>query len=136
MNDKPFESMNMVPFIDIMLVLLTIVLTTSSFIASGRIPVNLPQASASAPDNQQAQAIEIDAAGTIYRDGAAVSADQLKAQLAPLDRATPFLLRADKAVPLQRFIDVADVLKQLGFAKVAVLTETRQGTAGAGEAGR
>ena len=38
MEEKPFESMNVIPFVDIMLVLLTIVLTTSSFIASGTWP--------------------------------------------------------------------------------------------------
>lgn len=123
MDDKPFESMNMVPFIDIMLVLLTIVLTTSSFIASGRIPVHLPQASASASDSRPTQTIEIDAAGTIHYGGQALGADALKATIAAVNRQTPFLLRADRAVPLQRFIDVADVLKQLGFAKVAVQTE-------------
>lgn len=123
MDDKPFESMNMIPFIDIMLVLLTIVLTTSSFIASGRIPVNLPQASASEPDTRQTETIEIDAAGTIYLSGQQVNTDTLKTRLAGMDKETPMLLRADKAVALQRFIDVADVLKQLGFAKVAVQTE-------------
>jgi len=120
--EKPLEGINMVPFIDIMLVLLTIVLTTSSFIASGRIPVHLPQASASQPDTQPAQQIEIDAAGAVYLGGQRTDAQALKARLATLDRATPFLLRADKAVALQRFVDVVDVLKQLGFAKVAVQT--------------
>ncbi|WP_218152721.1 MULTISPECIES: biopolymer transporter ExbD [unclassified Variovorax] len=115
--------MNMLPFVDIMLVLLTIVLTTSSFIASGRIPVNLPQASASRSDTAHTQTIAIDAAGTVHFGGEAVDTDALKARLAPLDRQTAFLLRADRTVQLQRFIDVADVLKQLGFAKVAVQTE-------------
>lgn len=123
MDDKPFESMNMIPFIDIMLVLLTIVLTTSTFIASGRIPVNLPQASASEQDSSKTETIEIDAAGTIYLGGEAVSTDLLKSRLGAVAKDTPFVLRADKAVQLQRFIDVADVLKQLGFAKVAVQTE-------------
>lgn len=123
MDEKGFESMNMVPFIDIMLVLLTIVLTTSSFIASGRIPVNLPQASASEPDTRQTETIEIDAAGAIYFGGETVSTDALKTRLTAIDKETPVLLRADKTVALQRFIDVADVLKQLGFSKVAVQTE-------------
>lgn len=123
MDDKPFESMNMVPFIDIMLVLLTIVLTTSSFIASGRIPVNLPQASASEQESGRTETVEIDAAGTIYHGGEALSPEALKDRLGSVDRQTPFLLRADKTVALQRFIDVADVLKQLGFSKVAVQTE-------------
>lgn len=123
MDEKQFESMNMIPFIDIMLVLLTIVLTTSSFIAGGRITVNLPQASASAADAKELETIEIDAAGTVYYAGAAIGIEPLKARLAALASNTPFLLRADKAVPLQQFIDVADALKQLGFSRVAVQTE-------------
>lgn len=123
MKEQPIEGLNMVPFIDIMLVLLTIVLTTSSFIASGRIPVNLPQATASEPEAGQTTMIDIDAAGVIYYEGNAVSAQALKSRLGALGKQTPFLLRADKAVPLQHFIDVADVLKQMGFAKVAVQTE-------------
>ncbi len=123
MIDKPIDSMNMLPFVDIMLVLLTIVLTTSSFIASGRIPVNLPQASASKSDTAQTQTIVIDAAGAIHFAGETLGADGLKTRLAAMGRQTAFLLRADRTVQLQRFIDVADVLKQLGFARVAVQTE-------------
>lgn len=123
MQESQFDGPNMVPFIDIMLVLLTIVLTTSSFVASGRIPVNLPQASANAPDTRKTEMIELDAAGAIYFGGQSISTDALKARLAPLAKDTAFLLRADKAVQLQRFIDVADLLKQAGFAKVAVQTE-------------
>ena len=51
--------------------------------------------------------------------------DFAKKELEPFAKETPFIIRADKDVSLQHFIDVADVLKQLGFAKVAVQTETR-----------
>ena len=122
MDDKPFESLNMIPFIDIMLVLLTIVLTTSSFIASGKIPIHLPQASASVPDKAHSRIIEIDAQGTISLDGKTLAPQGLRTEVAPLPKDTPFLLRADKDVRLQRFVDVADVLAQMGFAKVAVQT--------------
>lgn len=126
MKDKPIDGLNMVPFIDIMLVLLTIVLTTSSFIASGRIPVHLPQASASAPDNSQIETIEIDAEGQVFHAGEPVSLDGLAQRLSSLAPDTPCLLRADKRVALQSFVDVADLLKQKGFSKVAVQTEARQ----------
>lgn len=126
MKDKPIDGLNMVPFIDIMLVLLTIVLTTSSFIASGRIPVHLPQASASAPDNSQIETIEIDAEGQVFHAGEPISLDALAVRLSALEPDTPFLLRADKRVALQSFVDVADLLKQKGFSKVAVQTEARQ----------
>jgi biopolymer transport protein ExbD len=126
MDENQFESLNMVPFIDIMLVLLTIVLTTSSFIASGKIPVNLPQASTSQADSQKVETIAIDANGAVYFRAQPLATEQLKLQLATLSRDTPVLLQADQAVQLQRFIDVADLLKQLGFAKVAVQTEARR----------
>lgn len=41
---KKFDDINIIPFIDIMLVLLAIVLITASFISQGKIKVNLPQA--------------------------------------------------------------------------------------------
>jgi Biopolymer transport protein len=125
MDEKPFETMNVIPFVDIMLVLLTIVLTTSSFIATGKIPVNLPQASASEPETGTVRMIELSRDGGLYLDGAAVTLDALRAELAPVDKDAPFLIRADREIALQRFVDVADLLKQAGFAKVAVQTETR-----------
>jgi biopolymer transport protein ExbD len=125
MDEKPFETMNVIPFVDIMLVLLTIVLTTSSFIASGRIPVNLPQASKSASETRKVRIIELSPGGDIYYDGKAATPESLRNTLEPLSRDIPFMVRADRNIPLQKFIDVVDVLKQMNFTKVAVQTENR-----------
>lgn len=125
MDEKPFESMNVIPFVDIMLVLLTIVLTTSSFIATGRVPVNLPQASKSATETQKKQLIELGPDGEIFYNGREATPASLKAILEPLDREIPFMVRADRNLPLQKFIDVIDLLKQLQFTKVAVQTENK-----------
>jgi biopolymer transport protein ExbD len=127
MDEKPFETMNVIPFVDIMLVLLTIVLTTSSFIANGRIPVNLPQASKNVTETDKAAIIELGWSGDIYFNGKAVTLDSLKLDLEPLGRETSFIIRADKDISLQHFIDVADLLKQLSFRKVAVQTKSRTG---------
>lgn len=123
MKDKPMDALNMIPFIDIMLVLLVIVLTTSTFIASGKIPINLPQATAEAADLNDVQTVEIDAAGMIYFAERLLSLEELKTELASLDKNTPFVLRADQSIRLQQFIDVVDAMKQLGFSKVAVQTK-------------
>lgn len=77
MDEKPFETMNVIPFVDIMLVLLTIVLTTSSFIASGRIPVNLPRASKSVTEADKAVVIELSAAGGVYFNGRPATLESL-----------------------------------------------------------
>ena len=47
--DEEMDHINIVPLLDIMLVLLTIVLTTATFVANGRIPVDLAKSSAAAP---------------------------------------------------------------------------------------
>ncbi|MDY0301184.1 MAG: biopolymer transporter ExbD [Trichlorobacter sp.] len=125
MDEKPFESMNVIPFVDIMLVLLTIVLTTSSFIATGRIPVNLPQASPDQASTSNAQIIELGPDGEIVFNGNVATPAALKTVLEPISKETPLMVRADRNIPLQQFIDVVDVLKQLNFTRVAVQTENR-----------
>lgn len=123
MDDKPFETMNVIPFVDIMLVLLTIVLTTSTFIATGRLPVNLPKASQSMPEKVEGKVIELGRDGPILFDGHPVTLDGLRGEMAVLPKETAFTIRADRQIALQRFVEVADVLKTSGFTKVAILTE-------------
>jgi biopolymer transport protein ExbD len=122
MDEKPFETLNVIPFVDIMLVLLTMVLTTANFIATGRIPVSLPQASRSQVVKHQDKTIELTADGKIYFEDAAVSMDELENRTKTLPAETSFLIRADRTIAFQQFIDVADLLKRQNFSKVAIQT--------------
>src|SRR5215813_8294860 len=110
MDDKPLETLNVIPFVDIMLVLLTIVLTTANFIAVGRIPVSLPQASRSQVEKHQDKTIELTANGDIFFDGEAVTKEVLEGRASQLAKDTSFLIRADRNLAFQRFVDVADIL--------------------------
>lgn len=122
MDEKGFDGINVIPFIDIMLVLLTIVLTTATFIASGTIPVNLPRAESSAMDSR-GLTVEINQAGEVYFRGTAHDLTALRAALAVEDRQAPLLLRADRAVALQSFVDVMELTRDLGFTKMSLQTE-------------
>jgi biopolymer transport protein ExbD len=124
MDERPFETLNVIPFVDIMLVLLTMVLTTANFIATGRIPISLPQASRSQVEKHHDKIIELTAAGDIYFDGKQVKMEEIESLLGALAPDTSFLIRADRLISFQTFIDVADVLKRLNFTKVAVQTHT------------
>jgi biopolymer transport protein ExbD len=124
MDEQPFETLNVIPFVDIMLVLLTMVLTTANFIATGRIPVALPQVSQTKIEKHKDSTIELTAAGAVYFDSALVSKDELENRVKALPPDTSFLIRADRATPFQNFIDVADVLKRLNFSKIAVQTQS------------
>ena len=115
------SDINVTPFIDIMLVLLTIVLMTSSFIATGKLPVNLPIATSNRQDDErELEVIELSAEGLVYYSSVPVSMAELRAGLMGLDKSASFLIRADRDVRLQVFVDVADLLKQLNFTRVAV----------------
>jgi biopolymer transport protein ExbD len=123
MNDEPIDTLNVIPFVDIMLVLLTIVLTTASFIATGRIPVALPQTAHAETGKQQDKMIELTAGGGIYFDGEQVTKETLTEKARALPPETSFLIRADRSIQFQQFVDVTDVLKQFKFTKVAVQTQ-------------
>jgi len=124
MDDNGFNNINIIPLVDVMLVLLTIVLTTTTFVAVGAIPVELPKAENSSTETLQTITIEIDKAGALFLDQAPTDVVQLEQSLAQLERSQPILIRADKNIALQLFVNVMDIVKGLGFSKVSLQTES------------
>lgn len=125
MDEKEFGAINVIPFIDIMLVLLTIVLTTSTFIAQGAIPVELPRSSSRRTETLPPLTIEMDRQGALFISARRISASDLAGVLAGLDRATPLLIRADKDSALQLFVDLLDSAKNAGFNHISLKTERK-----------
>lgn len=128
---KRFDQINMIPFIDIMLVLLAIVLTTASFISQGLIPVDLPKAEQGEPAGGDEKSLEIaiNAQNQIFLDGERVTVEALAGKLAPHAAHAaemPIILRVDKAAAFDAFIRVVDVLKAGHFDKLAIQTEQTQ----------
>ena len=126
MNEKEFDYLNVIPLVDVMLVLLTIVLTTSTFIASGSLPVELPKASGKNQEPLKTLSIDIDKQGYIYINSRPTDIAGLKAALSDANKNTPILIRADKELMLQGFVDVLDAVKGLGFKKVSLETEIKR----------
>ena len=123
MEEKEFDYINMIPLIDVMLVLLTIVLMTSTFVMGGMIRVELPAVSAEPEAVARTRSVDVDQTGRVYYEGRQVSLETLKTQVEVLPRDVPFLIRADKRVPLQYFVDVLGAVKGMGFKRVSVQTE-------------
>lgn len=124
MKEKSFDSINVVPFIDIMLVLLTIVLATATFIKAGVIPVQLPvvEHSGSAVESV---VIDLAADGTLYYISSVHDIDQLRIALAGVSRDAGITVRADKHAEIQPFASLMSLLKECGFEKVNLQTEVR-----------
>jgi biopolymer transport protein ExbD len=126
---KRFDQINMIPFIDIMLVLLAIVLTTASFISQGMIPLDLPKAEqAQAPSDSDEKTLEIaiNAKNELFIDGQAIKPEELAAKLADKPNTLPILLRVDKAAAFEYFIQALDVLKAKQFNNLSIQTEQAQ----------
>lgn len=121
---KRFDDINVIPFIDIMLVLLAIVLTTATFIAQGKLDVTLPEAqsSNSAPQDPPVR-IAIDRQGQYHYNGEEVALANLKGHIDDLESQTPVILVVDKGVAFGRFVTVMDALKVRGLNRLSVLTK-------------
>jgi len=120
---KKFESINVIPFIDIMLVLLAIVLTTATFVSNGNLDITLPASSSSSSiDNIERVEIGLNREGVLFINGVEHSLSSAELQLQLLSQDTPILLLIDETVEFKQFVSVIDTLKQLSLDKVSILT--------------
>ncbi|MFA5074153.1 MAG: biopolymer transporter ExbD [Nitrospirota bacterium] len=126
MNEREFDYINVIPFVDIMLVLLAIVLTTSTFLVTGVIPVELPRASKKMSEALPMRSIGIDMAGNLYFNDQPMTLDELKSSLQPLSKEAPIVIRADRGIRLQIFVDVLDMVKALEFKRVGLEIEDKK----------
>ena len=122
MQRKKFDQINVIPFIDIMLVLLVIVLTTATFIAKGAIPLDLPSAKSAKELPLKRVSISITKEGEIYVDKEPMSLADLAQRLRKISKKSEIIIRSDKNSRFETFIAVLDTLKTQGFANIAVET--------------
>ena len=123
-NFKRFDQINVIPFIDIMLVLLVMVLTTATFIKQGVIPVDLPDAKAKEKqDVQKEVTVYVNAKGEMYLDKEKVDLTQLEQKLAQISKKQTVVLRSDKNSKFQDFVSVMDILKRLGHEQLYIVTK-------------
>lgn len=121
---RAVNEINMVPFIDVMLVLL-IVFMVAAPLSTVDVPVNLP-ASSAPPREREEEPLWL----TLTREGdlrlgeAIVSAAGLGPALDRAsngNRAVPVLLRADSRIPYGDLMQLLDALRLAGYLKVALV---------------
>ncbi|WP_373036143.1 TonB system transport protein ExbD [Sulfurimonas sp.] len=121
---KRFDQINVIPFIDIMLVLLVMVLTTATFIKQGVIPVELPEAKASKKEDLKKEInVYVNAKGEMFFEKKRVDAKELESELAQIDKKQTVVLRSDKESRFQDFVTVMDILKRLKHEQLYIVTK-------------
>ena len=116
---------NMIPFIDVSLVLLIIFMIMTPFLVRSQLKLILPKSKSAETDVQRNQPlkVQVDKQGTAYLDGQPVVADMLESRLrqAMTDiKNQPIVIEADKDVPFQYVVSVMDAAKAIGASKLAV----------------
>jgi biopolymer transport protein ExbD len=120
---KRFDQINVIPFIDIMLVLLAIVLMTATFIAREGIDFDLPKAESAAPaSGDQIMEITIDKNGALHFDGVAITLELLDTKLAEVDAEQAIQIGVDRGVAFNSFVQVIDKLKAHNLQHLTILT--------------
>lgn len=123
MEEREFDSINVIPLVDIMLVLLTIVLTTATFIVQGTLTVDLPKASQTQPLNLRSYQIVIQQNGDFIFEGRKVQFSELEEIVRSINKDSQIAILADKSTQVQALVKVLDLLKQHDFKKTYIRTE-------------
>ncbi|QEZ89542.1 TonB system transport protein ExbD [Aliarcobacter cibarius] len=124
MKLQKYDSINVIPFIDVLLVLLAIVLLTSTFITKGIIPVNLPDAqNASKLKSDKEIVIVINDQGELFMEDMEIAIENIELELLQKSRETPIHLNTDKNTKFEYFVNVLDMLKKNEFSNVSIVTK-------------
>ncbi len=123
MEEKEFDYINVIPLVDIMLVLLTIVLVTATFIVQGSIPVSLPQSKYAETKNIKAYQITLTKTGEIYFENRKLDLNGLDQVVASLDKESQISIFADKSAKIQKLVEILDILKKHQLKRVFIKTE-------------
>ena len=124
-TSSSLSEINIVPFVDVMLVLLVIFMITAPILQSG-IEVDVPKTKTVKEISDSRVVVSIDRAQRIYIGDDAVNihelGDKVHSQLRN-PQSDAIFLRCDKTVPFGSFALVIDTLRQSGIQNISVVTE-------------
>ena len=132
---RPMSEINVVPYIDVMLVLLIIFMVTAPMLMQG-VKVDLLEASADPVENQDSEPVivSVDGSGKLYlnlgsNEEQVLSLATIKDRVAAIIRRSPdkpVLIWGDQAVPYGEVVTVMVALQEAGAPSVGLVTENPQ----------
>ena len=122
----PMSDINMTPLIDVMLVLVVIFIITAPLLASS-IRLDLPKTDAATPNDAPSFVLlVVDSSGQTFLDDKPVTQDELSRRLGLLAARNPdaeVQLRADKAVPYGRVVEVLGAAQKAGLSRIGFIAD-------------
>lgn len=125
---KTIAEMNLIPLIDISLILVIIFMVLTPILVQSQLTVKLPEARAVNPvPSEETVTVQISRGGALMIEGSAVRWDRLEAELVlrlPKSARKSLLVQADRAVAIEKVVTVLDVAKRLGVGKLGIGVES------------
>lgn len=121
---------NVVPYIDVMLVLLVIFMITAPLLTQG-VDVELPTAESNPmPEDTEPMVVTVTVNGDMYIDETLRTAEEVQARAAAVQRRNPearFLVRGDQSAEYRHIVKAMVLLQQAGVPRVGMVTEPPEG---------
>jgi biopolymer transport protein TolR len=127
-EEEPISQINVVPLVDIILVVLIIFMVTAPMVLKPSIDINLPKASSGDETPSTPLNITVARDGQIMLNGKVSSMEDITVYASQLVKAQPetaAILAADKDVTLERLTSIIDIVKKAGVKKVAFSIEKK-----------
>jgi biopolymer transport protein TolR len=131
---RPMSEINVVPYIDVMLVLLIIFMVTAPMLMQG-VKVDLPEASADPVENQDSEPliVSVNSSGELFlnlgQEDQVLSLATIRDRVSAVMRRSPkkpVLIWGDQAVPYGQVVTVMVALQAAGAPSVGLVTENPQ----------
>lgn len=125
---KRFDNINVIPLIDVMLVLLAVVLMSASFIVHDSMQLDLPKTKSTAAYQPKEKTIvfTIDDKGNFFIDGTPTPLASLTEQAAQIEPNTPLVIQVDRQTQFGQFIKLVDIFKANQLNNLTFLTDKVQ----------
>ncbi len=127
---KEDPEINLIPMIDVLLVILIFVMVTTTFSQIAELQINLPTAEAEKPAEKPVSInVAVDAAGRYLINGAAVAntgigALSLELRRAAGDQAEPVIvISADAKATHQSVVNVMEAAREAGYSRITFATQ-------------
>ena len=129
-SQEIIAKVNVVPIIDVSLVLVIILLVTAPLLTVADLPVDLPQARTREAEDERNVSVTLGSNGTLALDDKAVARETLRAALAarlsqPGNEGVLVVVRADSGAPYGTVRGLLEDVKAAGATHIAIATRQR-----------
>ncbi len=128
-TDDQISEINVIPLVDIILVVLIIFMVTAPMIMKPSINVNLPKAASGEKTTPSELAITISSAGEFYVNGSLSNDEQLMSKATEAfskNVDVQAIISADKDVSHGRVVNIMDIIKSVGIKKFAITIDRKE----------